>query len=218
VNALNAPLRDRLLAACPEHLPGLRDRVLIGLGYDTLCRSSELVDLLVEDLVDLPDGTGQVLVRHSKADPFGRGEVAFISAPTMADVRAWLDGAGLGRGPILRRFFRGSVVGKRMNVFTVSKIVKAAAERAGVEPGLVAGLSSHSLRIGAAQDLAIAGRSMVEIMRAGRWKHLDAVALYVRDAPVNVWARSDGDTYPVTQGARVWRGFRRCGKRPPPRR
>ena len=35
---LTRDLRDKLLAACPDSLLGLRNRALIAVGYDTLCR------------------------------------------------------------------------------------------------------------------------------------------------------------------------------------
>ena len=47
---LTQDLRARLIAACPNTLTGKRDRAIIALGYDTLCRRSELVALCVEDL------------------------------------------------------------------------------------------------------------------------------------------------------------------------
>ena len=53
---LTADLRDRLLAACPDDLAGQRDRALISIGYDTLCRRSELVAFRLEDLKRLRDG------------------------------------------------------------------------------------------------------------------------------------------------------------------
>ncbi len=40
--------------------------------------------------------------------------------------------------------------------------------------------SSHSLRIGAAQDLLAAGKSLPGIMQAGRWKTPQMVLRYVR--------------------------------------
>jgi len=40
---LTRVLLEQLIAACPDTLAGLRDRAMIALGYDTLCRRSELV-------------------------------------------------------------------------------------------------------------------------------------------------------------------------------
>ena len=37
---LTKKLRDKLIAACPNDLLGIRNRALIAVGYDTLCRRS----------------------------------------------------------------------------------------------------------------------------------------------------------------------------------
>ena len=42
----------------------------------------------------------------------------------------------------------------------------------------------HNLRL----DLAAAGKSVLQIMRAGRWTHLESVERYVSKADVDVWA------------------------------
>ena len=50
---LTKDLRDKLIAVCPRTLIGIRNRAIIAVGYDTLCRRSELVGLRVEDLSEL---------------------------------------------------------------------------------------------------------------------------------------------------------------------
>ena len=46
--------------------------------------------------------------------------------------------------------------------------------------GLAGEYGSHSLRIGMAQDLAVAGFSLPMIMSAGRWKLPEMPAYYIR--------------------------------------
>ncbi len=41
---------ERLLTACGEDMKGARDRAMLKVGYDTLCRRAELVALRVEDI------------------------------------------------------------------------------------------------------------------------------------------------------------------------
>jgi integrase/recombinase XerD len=43
---LTKDLRDKLIAARPETLLDLRNRAIIAVGYDTLCRRSELSRLI----------------------------------------------------------------------------------------------------------------------------------------------------------------------------
>lgn len=185
---LTTSLRDRLLAVCPGTILGLRDRAMISVGYDTLCRRSELVGLRIEDVTRLADGSASVLVRRSKTDPFGRGGVAYMSRHAVSDLDAWLAGAELSAGPILRPIFK-TVAGPRpLHPRTVNRRIRELATMAGIEAAVVERLTSHSFRVGAAQDLAASGRTLMEIMRAGRWQNVDAVAHYVREAPINVWA------------------------------
>jgi hypothetical protein len=93
----------------------------------------------------------------------------------------------------------------------VNQRLREVAELAGVDPAVVRRLTGHSMRVGAAQDMAAAGRTLLDIMRAGRWRGLDAVVLYVRDAPVDAWPAGDGDAYPVAQHTRTARVLRTKG-------
>ena len=87
-------------------------------------------------------------------------------APTVRRVRAWLAAAKLENGPMFRRVRIGNVVeSARLGVRTVRAIITRRARDAGVEGRA----SGHSLRIGAAQSLAAAGASVVEMQTAGRW-------------------------------------------------
>ena len=72
---LAGPLRERLVAACGQDFTGLRDAAMIAIGYDTLCRRSELVALRAEDIEPRPNGGASVLVRQGKNDPDGHPHV-----------------------------------------------------------------------------------------------------------------------------------------------
>src|SRR3954451_10606338 len=61
---LTQDLRDRLIRACPDTLTGKRNRAMIALGYDTLCRRSELIALRVEDLSEVREGGATILIRR----------------------------------------------------------------------------------------------------------------------------------------------------------
>lgn len=181
-------LRDQLLAACPNDLFGLRDRAIIHVGYDTLCRRSELVQLCLEDLQRLDDGTGKILIRKSKTDQFSVGQFAYVSEAGLATLDSWLTRACITGGPLFRGIW-GRKVGKRsLHPRTVNRILTYAAESAGLPEELITRLTAHSFRVGAAQDLAVQGRTLVQIMRAGRWSNPEVVSHYVRQAEVNVWS------------------------------
>ena len=100
---------------------------------------------------------------------------------------AWLAASGVTGGPILRRV-RGRVAGKSaITGVVLNQRLRALAKAAGLPSGALGRLSGHSFRVGAAHDLVTAGRTLLEVMRAGRWTHADSVAHYVRHAPVNPW-------------------------------
>lgn len=53
---LASPARERLVSACGKDLTGLRNAAMLSIGYDTLCRRSELVALRAEDIEPRPSG------------------------------------------------------------------------------------------------------------------------------------------------------------------
>ena len=184
---LTAPLRARLIKACPDTLLGLRHRAMLAVGYDTLCRRSELVNLLVEDLSRMPNGGAKILVRRAKNDQFGDGRWAYLSAEALGHLDRWLEAVGLVDGPLFRPVINNCVQPGSLNPVAVNRAIKFAAERAGIAADFIGGLSGHSMRVGAAQDLMAGGRSLLQIMSAGGWTSVNIVGRYVRDAEVSIW-------------------------------
>jgi len=62
------------------------------------------------------------------------------------------------------------------------RIVKRATKRAGLDSTVIAKLSDHSMRIGAAQDMLVAGFDALAIMQAGGWKSASVLLRYVENA------------------------------------
>ena len=121
-------MRRQLIDACPaDGLHGLRDRALIEVSYDRLCRRSELVGLLIEDLRPAPDDGARILIRRAKTDPFGDGRWAHLSPPTMDHLKAWLAVAAIIDGPLLRPIIACKVGGPPMNPVAVNRTLKTAA-------------------------------------------------------------------------------------------
>jgi integrase len=176
-------LRERLLAACPQTPAGLRDRAMIALSYDTLCRRSELVSLRFEDLAPSKDSAAQVLLRTSKSDPFGAGRLAYVSPRTLRIVRDWLTAAEITTGPILRAVRSEGGIGRAaLHPYSVTRILKRVAAAAGLPSPSVARLSGYSMRVGAAQDMIASGLGVLPIMQAGGWRTMNVVARYVESA------------------------------------
>lgn len=85
---------NSFLKVQPETPWGLRNRAMLSLGYELLTRRAELVALTTKDLEFRDDGTLRVLIRRSKADPFGLGRIAFTSKHTADLISEWLDWRG----------------------------------------------------------------------------------------------------------------------------
>ena len=175
---LTWPLRQRLLAAAGDRPIDLRNRALLAVAYDGMLRRAELTDLQVSDLLEEMPGDASLLVRRSKTDGEGVGEIVYLARDTVRLVRAWLERSGIAAGRLFRSVDKGGKVGDRLDPSQVPRIFKAMADRAGL-PGAVAdGLSGHSARVGAAQDMIAAGIELPAILQAGRWKSTAMVNRY----------------------------------------
>jgi integrase/recombinase XerD len=178
---------DKFLESEPDSPWGLRNRAMLSLGYELLTRRSELVSLRASDLIFREDGTMRVLIRRSKADPFGAGRVAFTSVQTAMLVQQWLDYRGPDIEWLFCPIYRGRVVNRSLETTTVKRLIKNSALRSGLGLDHVAAFSGHSMRVGAAQDLLRRGFDTAAIMRAGGWKSVNVLARYLENAEQNVW-------------------------------
>ncbi|TNC71472.1 tyrosine-type recombinase/integrase [Rubellimicrobium roseum] len=178
---------ERFLAVQPDTPLGLRNKAMLSLGYDLLTRRSELIALQIDDLSWRADGTLRVLIRRSKADPFGQGRIAFTSRRSADLINAWLDWRGLTIRPLFCPIYQGKAINRDLSDTTVKRLIKTAAKRAGLYDVVAEGFSGHSMRVGAAQDLLCAGHDTVSIMRAGGWKSINVLARYLEHAEHNVW-------------------------------
>jgi integrase len=79
--------------------------------------------------------------------------------------------AGINRGARISRSSLGSG--------QVNRIYKRIARNAGLDELVIKGISGHSMRVGAAQDLLNSGASMPIIMQRGRWSKTDTVMRYL---------------------------------------
>ena len=68
---ITSEILEKLIQATETGNRGARDRALLLAAYDTLCRRSELVSLLIEDIQFKDTNEGEVasvLIRKSKTD------------------------------------------------------------------------------------------------------------------------------------------------------
>jgi integrase len=185
-----------LLKACRKDMLGARDEALLHVAYDTGCRRSELVAIRVDD-VEGPDaeGAGTLFLPTSKTDRNREGAVAYLSPATIRAIHKWRDVGHIDAGALFRRVemhLDGSprTVGREAlhpNSITLiyRRLIRAAFEKkllgAIGETELerwVASVSSHSVRVGVAQDNFAAGEGLPAIMQAYRWRDAKTVMRY----------------------------------------
>lgn len=185
--ALTQEYLERFLESEPDTPWGLRNRAMLALGYELLTRRSELVALRNDDLEPRRDGTLRVLIRRSKADPFGAGRIAFTSQRTAGLVQDWIDWRGPDVEWLFCPIYQGKAINRCLGTTTIKRLVKNAAARVGLDQDDIDAFSGHSMRVGAAQDLLVKGFDTVAIMRAGGWKTVGVLARYLEKAEHNVW-------------------------------
>ena len=175
---LTWPLRQRLMESAGERPIDDRNRALLGVAYDGMLRRGELTSLQVTDLLEEIQGDATLLVRRGKTDAEGRGEIVYLARDTVALVRTWLDRGGIADGRLFRSVGKGGRIGEGLHSGQVPRIFKEMARRAGLPASVVHGLSGHSARVGAAQDMIAAGIELPAILQAGRWKSTAMVNRY----------------------------------------
>jgi site-specific recombinase XerD len=182
VRGLTHDILSRVLELQPTTLADLRDTALLGVGYDTLCRSSEIALMLVNHQRRDPSGDISIIIPRSKGDATGKGRIAHLSPMTVERLNCWLEAAGIADGSIFQGLHLGLPSGRPLGASSIRRIVKRVVQRAGFPNSIAEQFSGHSMRIGAAQDMMVAGFDILAIMQAGGWTTPHVVARYVERA------------------------------------
>ena len=179
VDGLNWVQVEKLITVAEQkgRLRDLRNIALISVMSDGLLRVGEAISLRVEDVREAENGSGRVLIRHSKTDQEGHGVVLYLGASTIDRVQKWCQAAKIQDGMLFRSIRRGGrVTGSALTQRRVQTIVGQMAKEAGMKGRYC----THSLRIGSAQSLVERGASLPEVQQAGRWNSPGMVAHYVK--------------------------------------
>jgi len=170
---------DKLLAVCGDDLRGLRNKALLLLAYDSMRRRAELVSLRVEDIQMSDEGKSSILLRKSKTDQTSSGHWIHLCHETTSALNNWLRTANISSGFVLRGIHTGNRTCPELGASQVSRIFKSLARGAELNDEVVKGISGHSMRVGAAQDLLVNGASLPQIMVKGGWSKTDTVMRYI---------------------------------------
>ena len=154
---------------------GARTIFLVRMMFDGLLRGADARRAMWSHISRSPDGSGVLLLPYSKTDRYGRGDVAYVSPLALHYFDLLRD--------LLKFYGKDERADGRIfwsNRGTLEKTIKQAAADAGLEGRY----GAHSMRIGGAQELCMAGFSLPMIMLAGRWRDVQTVKLYVREIAV----------------------------------
>jgi site-specific recombinase XerD len=180
--SINLDILDQMLLATDDSIRGLRDKALLLVAYDTLCRRSELVSLQVKDVkITIKNGVDSIsiLLRKSKTDQDSMGKWLRLSQRAGLALTEWIKQLPEGQENIYCGLNRAGDISQYLGGGQVNRIYKRIARKAGLDESVIKGISGHSMRVGAAQDLLSSGASMPTMMQRGRWSKSDTVMRYV---------------------------------------
>ena len=167
---LTKSLLNQLLNNCDNSVMGIRNQVLLRVGYETMRRRSELCAFKFEDITCAPNRKPIIRLNFSKTDQYGAGKIFPISEELLNLLEKWNEIVGDG-GYILRSINKHGHIGDSLNPASISTILKT------LQEGLKSGsnqqpLSGHSFRVGAALDLLEQGEPLEKIMLRGGWRRI----------------------------------------------
>ena len=146
--AINKDLLNKMLKATENNLRGLRDRALLQVAYDSLCRRSEIVILRFEDIkVTLTEGSNtpsvSILLRRSKTDQDAQGRWLYIRHTTWLAIQEWISASGIDSGLLFRGVNRGIKITKGLGAGQIGRIYKRLVRTTDLDEKLAQHISGH---------------------------------------------------------------------------
>ena len=164
---LTKTLLNQLLSRYHNSVMGMRNRVLLRLGYETMRRRSELCTFKFEDICQAPNGKPAIRLHFSKTDQFGTGKILSISQDLFDFLDKW-------------RCMISGHIGKNLHPASVSTLLKELRKNVKMDSDEQP-LSGHSFRVSAALDLLEQGESLEMIMLRGEWQTDSTAMSYLRN-------------------------------------
>ena len=175
---LTKDVLDQLLEQCDDDTRGLRNQVLLRLGYETMRRRSEICGFTFDDLTEIPRKGPALRLVKSKTDQEGASRLIPISHGLVDLILRWKVHAKI-EGAILRSVDRYGNSGPELNPGSVCTILNRLVAKTSL-PNHETRFSGHSFRVGAAIDLVESGASLEKIMLRGGWRSSDSAMSYLR--------------------------------------
>lgn len=154
-----------------------QDIALLYVGFETLCRQSELVSFDWEDLRLDADGSSLLELDRHKTDQDGEGSYLYLSRNTTDLLLGWQRVSGKRSGAIFRGIYSNGKMGERLSERGVARCFKRTAQRLGLESSVFSG---HSSRVGSAQEMVERNIDAAKILLSGRWKTMAMLTQYAK--------------------------------------
>ena len=158
---------EQMKRKCDNSNRGLRDKVLLQLGYETMRRRSEICAFKFEDLQQMPNGKYSLLLRQSKTDQYAQGRLIPVSESLAKIIIKWQTRVGTKQGYILRSIRKDGTLGDQLSSASLCNILVDLQYRSRLRH--LPNFSGHSFRVGAALDLLERGVPLEKIMLRGGW-------------------------------------------------
>lgn len=176
--AINLARLRLLIADCdPTTLAGLRDRVILILGFTMMARRSELAGLHIEDVNEDDEGDLTILIRSSKTDQEGDGVEVIVprgvhnETDPVRVVRAYKEALaerGITAGRLLRAINQWDyIIHDAMSGDAINEMVQRRAARVLPDDNLV--YTAHGFRAGGAGEAYKNKAPLSAIRNQGRW-------------------------------------------------
>ena len=175
----------KLKKVCSDDIVGLRNKLILQLGYETMRRRSEICQFKFEDLQHHGDHKHALLLRHSKTDQYNQGKTIPISNQLSELILSWSLAINQDSGYILRSFKRNLSTNLSLTPASINHILKSLQKQAGLNK--IGELSGHSFRVGAALDLLDKNIPLEKIMLRGGWKSETSAMRYLQSWSDQDW-------------------------------
>jgi integrase len=190
--------RKDLIAVCKvldesDTLRNLRNAAFLHVAYSTLLRIAELGRIRVKNIY-FEDQHAIIRVGFTKTIVTSEGVTKKLSTASSKRLQAWLTRSGLDCEPEAHVFCKVDKsdrviinTAKPMDRKNLEGIFESAwglvypGERRARNKGRYDTWSGHSARVGAAQDMALAGVALPRILQAGNWSKPETVMRYLRN-------------------------------------
>ena len=143
---------------------------------------SRLVSLQVKDVkINIKNDieTSSILLRKSKTDQDSIGKWLHLTPKAHQALMVWMKHLPEDQEILFCGLNRSLDASSNIGAGQINRIYKQIARKAGIGESEIKGISGHSMRVGAAQDLLSSGASMPIIMQRGRRSKSDTVMRYL---------------------------------------